>query len=498
MPDIAFSEVTPADARYASLVARSRNTRFAGSPRRVLVPRHTDGARQAVAQAVRRGERLAVRAGGHGLEGLVDDPAVTTVIDVSALDGVAYDQDRHAFAVGAGALMGDVYRDLYLKWGVALPAGTCPSVGLGGYVQGGGFGALCRRYGLVVDHLEAVEVVVADADGGARTVVAGRDPADPHHDLWWAHTGAGGGNFGLVTRFWFRSADAPGHRPADLLPRPPATVLFASAAWDWDGLTEGDFLRLLANHGAWHAKEDTADPAYASLYSALYLNQRSVGRLVLNAQIDAGRPDARRLLGDYLRAVGEGVRVSARTSWETLPWLQVTARDVENRGALTRSKSKGAQLRVPFDGGDGALLHRYLADPRYSGHTTVVLFSYGRQVNAVDPAATVVAQRDSLLRCYLGTYWADARADALHVERVRALYRDLFAETGGVPVPGDRTDGSYINYPDVDLRDPRWNTSGVPWHALYFKSNYARLQRVKARWDPRDVFHHALSVELPG
>ncbi|TDC77882.1 FAD-binding oxidoreductase [Streptomyces hainanensis] len=498
MPDIAFSEVTREDPRYGSLVARSRNTRFVGTPSRVLVPRHAEGARQAVAQAVRRGERLAVRGGGHGLEGLVDDPGVTTVIDVSALDDVAYDPRRGAFAVGAGALMGDVYRSMYLKWGLALPAGTCPSVGLGGYVQGGGFGALCRRHGLVVDHLEAVEVVVADEGAGARTVVAGRDPADPHHDLWWAHTGAGGGNFGVVTRFWFRTDDAAGRRPEDLLPRPPATVLFASATWDWDDLTERDLLRLVANHGVWHAKEQADDSAYESLYSALYLNQRRVGRLVLNAQIDGGRPDARRLLEEYVEAVGEGVRASRTTSWQRLPWLQATARDVENRGGLTRSKSKGAYLRQPFDDGDGSLIHRYLADADYSGHTTIVLFSYGRAVNTVDPEATVVAQRDSLFKCYLGTYWADGREDATHVDRIRRLYRDLFARTGGVPASGDRTDGSYINYPDVDLRDPRWNSSGVPWHDLYFKSNYPRLQRVKARWDPQDVFRHALSVELPG
>ncbi|GAB2869784.1 FAD-binding oxidoreductase [Streptomyces mayteni] len=498
MPDTAFSEITRDDPRYGPLVARSRNTRFVGTPGRVLVPRHPEGAREAVAQAVRRGERLAVRGGGHGLEGLVDDPAVATVIDVSALDDVGYDPRRDAFAVGAGALMGNVYRDLYLKWGVALPAGTCPSVGLGGYVQGGGFGALCRRHGLIVDHLEAVEVVVPDGEGGARTVVAGRDPADPHHDLWWAHTGAGGGNFGVVTRFWFRTGDAAGRRPADLLPRPPATVLFVSASWDWDDLNERDFLRVVANHGLWHAEEDAGDPGHASLYSALYLNQRSVGRLVLNAQLDGDHPDARHLLESYVQAVGAGVRAPRHTSWGSLPWLQATTRDVENRGELTRSKSKGAYLRQPFHEGEGALLHRYLADPGYLGHTTVVLFSYGREVNAVRPEATAVAQRDSLLKCYLGTYWADEREDAAHVDRLRRLYRDLFAGTGGVPAPGDRTDGSYINYPDTDLRDPRWNASGVPWHGLYFKANYPRLQRVKARWDPQNVFRHALSVEPPG
>jgi aclacinomycin oxidase len=80
---------------------------------------------------------------------------------------------------------------------------------------------------------------------------------------------------------------------------------------------------------------------------------------------------------------------------------------------------------------------------------------------------------------------------------VRGLYRDVYAATGGVPVPDEVNDGSYINYPDTDLADPAWNTSGVPWSTLYYKDNYRRLQRVKARWDPRNVFHHALSVQPP-
>ncbi len=72
-----------------------------------------------------------------------------------------------------------------------------------------------------MDHLLAVEVVVADPSGEVRAVVATRDPQDPHHDLWWAHTGGGGGNFGIVTRYWFRSPDATGDDPREALPQPP-------------------------------------------------------------------------------------------------------------------------------------------------------------------------------------------------------------------------------------------------------------------------------------
>ena len=77
---------------------------------------------------------------------------------------------------------------------------------------------------------------------------------------------------------------------------------------------------------------------------------------------------------------------------------------------------------------------------------------------------------------------------------VRRFYRDLFADTGGVPIPAEVSSGASINHPDIDLADPEWNASGVPWHTMYYRGNYPRLQQVKARWDPLNIFHHALSV----
>ena len=60
----------------------------------------------------------------------------------------------------------------------------------------------------------------------------------------------------------------------------------------------------------------------------------------------------------------------------------------------------------------------------------------------------------------------------------------MYAATGGVPPAG-----AYIDYPDVDLAG-----EAHPWPALYYGPNYRRLQRIKARWDPRNVFRHDLSV----
>ena len=61
----------------------------------------------------------------------------------------------------------------------------------------------------------------------------------------------------------------------------------------------------------------------------------------------------------------------------------------------------------------------------------------------------------------------------------------------------DRTGGCFVNWPDPDLLEEEWNQSGVPWSELYYGGNYKKLQEAKARWDPRQVFNHALSVE-PG
>jgi aclacinomycin oxidase len=492
------SVVSPEDPRYDYLAGRSRNTRFAGRPDAIHLVHTTEQVRRAVQDAVAAGTRIAVRGGGHGLENLVDDPAIRTVVDMAGMTSVGYDPEHRAFAVGAGALLGNVYESLYLGWGVAIPAGTCPSVGLGGYVQGGGFGAMCRRHGLIVDHLHGVEVVGVDASGQARATVATRDMSRDLGDLWWAHTGAGGGNFGVVTRYWFRSPGMGGDDPAELLPRPPREILTVSVNWPWESLTEAAFSAIVRNHGAWHSGASgngTGD--YATLYSGLYLNQRVVGQVTLNAQIDGDRPDAHRLLAEYVAAVNDRVGAPNDARYAAMPWMASVQRDVENRGFHTRSKSKGAYLRQPYADDQIATMYRYLSDPGYDGHTVVLLFSYGGQVNAVAPAATAAPQRDSILKSYLGTYWVKPQDDDVHLARIRAFYAELYAATGGVPAPDTATDGSYINYPDRDLADPTLNTSGIPWHTLYFKDGYARLQRAKARWDPLDVFRHALSVRLP-
>ncbi|MEU1054393.1 FAD-binding oxidoreductase [Streptomyces sp. NPDC005876] len=505
--------VTRADSRFGDLIS-GLNQRFVADPDRVVLPRTTEQVVDAVQRAVDEGKRISIRGGGHCFEDFVFHSDTRVVIDMRLMDRVSFDTDRSAFAVEGGATLLHVYECLYQGWGVTLPGGACYSVGVGGHVSGGGYGMLSRAHGLTVDHLHAVEVVVVGADGRARGVVATRDPDDPHHDLFWAHTGAGGGNFGVITRYWFRSPDATGDDPRALLPRPPAEVFIASAAWPWDDITKDGFTGLLEHYGTWLEEHSDAASPYAGLCSWLMPNHRAAGDITLLAQMDATAADAPGLLRDFCdglnTALGlaDSVRVPDRVGTparsrhftvQRLPWLRATRYVGTGSPTQTdpnmRGKHKSAYHRKGFTRAQIDTIHEHLTTAgQHSRIAGLVIPSTGGRIASVAPGATAVAQRDSIMKVTYEAYWDDPADDAANIRWVREVYADVYAATGGVPVPDDRTDGCYVNYPDADLGDPRFNRSAVPWHHLYYKDNYRRLRQVKRRWDPNDVFRHRQSV----
>jgi aclacinomycin oxidase len=150
--------------------------------------------------------------------------------------------------------VGEAFRALFETWGTVIPLGEYPGIGMGGHVVGGAFGFLRRQLGLAADYLCGVEVVTVNETGRARSMVATRETNDPNRDLWWAHTGAGGGNYGIVTRYWFRSPGAGGEDPATLLPRAPDSIATLRAEWEWSRIDRASFLRLLGNHCVWHER----------------------------------------------------------------------------------------------------------------------------------------------------------------------------------------------------------------------------------------------------
>src|SRR5712691_6987706 len=309
----------PGDPRYLAVVDKRFNKRFRASPDYVRLVSSTDQVVSAVEEAVREGRRLAVTSGGHCLEGFVSNPEVRVIIDVSPMKRVYYDAERRAVAVECGATVGETFRALFETWGVVIPLGEHPDIGMGGHVAGGAFGFLCRQLGLAADYLYAVEVVTVNEGDQASSVVATRETSDPNRELWWAHTGGGGGNFGVVTRYWFRSPGPTGDDPARLLPRAPELITTFKAEWDWKDIGQSSFLRLLRNHGTWCERNSRADSPYAKLFSLLFLRRREHGRLEIKGLSTAGA-EAERLFVEHLAAIDDGVggphtRDVERTSW---------------------------------------------------------------------------------------------------------------------------------------------------------------------------------------
>jgi hypothetical protein len=492
-------EIRSDDPRYRAVVDKQFNKRFTASPDYVGVAASTEDVVRAVQDAVSENLRLAVTSGGHCLEGFVSDPDVRVIIDISPMKRIYHDEAMRAIGVEAGATVGETFRALFEQWGVVVPLGEYPDIGMGGHVVGGAFGFLCRELGLAADYLYAVEVVTVDADRNARVVVATCDADDPDRELWWAHTGGGGGNFGVVTRYWFRSARAHGDNPASLLPKPPESITTFRAEWNLSGVDRSSFLRLLTNHGAWGEKNSGPGSPNTSLWTLLMVHRPQVGKIIIRGLSTSSGAHGEKQIRDYVAALGTGVPAPENLQLATLSWLEFALDPFPDLFAMppggVSTKVKDAMLRRPLTQRQLEVVHEYMTrtDVEVMGGA-FGFASFGGAVNAVARDATAYPQRGSIFDMACNVGWMAPPDEATHLAWVRAFYRDLFADTGGVPVPGDAYDGTLINHPDTDVTDPALNTSGVPWYTLYYGENYPRLQRVKARWDPRDIFHHALSI----
>ncbi|MCH6230712.1 LLM class flavin-dependent oxidoreductase [Microbacterium sp. CFH 31415] len=187
-----LTAIEPGDFGYGDV--RSTYMR-GGSPGIVLQPDSPAQVAEAIAFARRHpGLPLAVRSGGHGISGRSTNDG-GLVIDLRRLDAIeVLDEERRLVRIGPGARWMQVAAALG-EHGWALTSGDYGGVGVGGLATAGGIGFLAREHGLTIDHLRAVEVVLADG-----SIV--RADADTHPDLFWAVRGAGG-NVGIVTAFEF-------------------------------------------------------------------------------------------------------------------------------------------------------------------------------------------------------------------------------------------------------------------------------------------------------
>jgi FAD/FMN-containing dehydrogenase len=483
----------PDEPRFRTL-AGGFNQRWVGRPRYVEVVSDARQVEEAVEGCIQQDLRPTIRSGGHCYEGwssLTDG----VIIDVSPMQSAGRDAETGWYFLEGGCTNWDIYNQLYRRYGVTLPAGSCYSVGAGGHICGGGYGLLSRLRGLTVDWLHGVEVVCVR--GGRASLIRATRDADntDEQDLFWAHTGGGGGNFGVITKYFFKN-----------LPSGPGDAWLASLAWEWsDLLKQPDIFRqLLRNFGRFFEEHSAPGSPYSSLFALFHLTRLAAGQIVLTVQ-NAGAD--RQPVDDFMRAmevdvdttrlrtvaprvaVGWHHFVPASTSVRRMPWLEVT-QTLNGSGPNQRGKYKSAYMKRSFPESQLETIWKWLTveSPEYPPNKSALLQvdSYGCSINEVAPQATAVPQRSSILKLQYQTYWTDPDQDDDNLRWIRDFYSEMYGTDG--PVPDDVFDGCYVNYCDSDLHN---------WPDLYYKENYPRLQRAKAIWDPQDIFNHPQSIRLP-
>jgi FAD/FMN-containing dehydrogenase len=194
LADLRESIVGPEDAGYDEARA-VHNGMIDRRPALIIRCAGPGDVARSIAFARDHGAPIAVRGGGHngGGLGIVDDGIV---VDLAGIADVVVDPESDTVRVGGGCTWSQVDAAT-AQHGRATPSGIISTTGVGGLTLGGGLGHLTRGFGLTIDSLIGADVVLADGS----QVHAG---ADEHPELFWALRG-GGGNFGVVTSFEFRT-----------------------------------------------------------------------------------------------------------------------------------------------------------------------------------------------------------------------------------------------------------------------------------------------------
>lgn len=394
---------------------------------------------------------LAVRSGGHSYTGAsAGGRPRSVVIDLRGLNQIHVQGTRAT--VGAGVPLVDLYRALGAA-GRALPAGSCPTVGVAGLTLGGGVGVLTRSLGLTCDHVTALYAFTPE---GRRV----RASAQEEPDLFWALRGGGGGQLAVVTGFEFATVAAP-------------TLSTFYLQWP---IAQAE--RVL---GAWWQWAPAADDRLWSTCKVLAGSVRGSGPVVLVSGTWTG-PESSLAgqLDGFLASAGRAA-VDSRTRRSYLTAMLAyagcsdTAPDACQTGAggALEREVFAATSHVAYAAPGAAAIHTLVdgvAALQQSGlrEAGVSLDALGGAVADLAPADTAFVHRAALATVqYTATYESGPPGPALRAVRgLRAAMEPTWGNTG------------YVNYLDSAVRNPM---------TAYFGANRTRLRQVGDTYDPDGV-----------
>jgi FAD/FMN-containing dehydrogenase len=419
-----------------------------------------------VAFSRRYGIPLRLRSGGHSYIGASTGTGM--VIDLRQLSRIDVGAGGHIATIGAGAALVDVYNTLAAH-GVAIPAGSCPTVGLSGLTLGGGVGVVSRRYGLTCDRLVAARVVTAEG----KTVTCS---AASHPDLLWALRG-GGGSFGVVTEM-------------TLATHPTTPLSHAFVSWPWSAAA--DVMR------AWQQWAPAAPDSLWSTAHVLSTGTPGPPAVSVAAVMVAGAPDLQEQIGRLTQSVPVPATSTsvATDGYQRTMMLEAGCADLTVRACHVAVETPGGTL------------------PRDAFVAASDFFKEPIPAAAIDALIASVAARQSDPR--LGTGGASfdilgGAVDAVAADHAAFVHRGaLFnaqytaswgSTPGNGPLPRNRrsladihdtvrpygTGQAYQNYADATLPDPQ---------RAYYGANLPRLIETRRQYDPAGVFTQPQGVPL--
>ncbi len=447
---ITGATVLPDDERYDE-TRKIWNGMIDRRPALIVQCASSDDIRHALAFGRRQGLEIAVRGAGHNVAGSgTTDGGI--MIDLSGLRGVDVDPGARLAKVQPGATLADVDAATQ-RHALATPVGVNSTTGIAGLTLGGGFGWLTRRYGMTVDNLVGAEVI--GADGTTRYASADENP-----DLFWAIRG-GGGNFGIVSRFEFALHPVGPEIVAGLVVYPleqGAEVLRAYRDYTatapesvaaWTVLRKAPPLPFLPEsaHGCNAVIIAIACTAPVAESEALLAPLKNLGAEPLGAHLGA-MPYAQ-----WQQAFDPMLLPGARNYWKSHNFTTLAD------GLLDAAVACAAQLPGP--------------------ECEIFIAHLAGAANRVAPDATAYAHRDARYVMNVHGRWRTPEED----ENGIGWARKVFAACAPYA-----SSGVYSNFMTADE---------IGRVDAAYGSNHARLQALKRRYDPDNVFHRNPNI-VPG
>jgi FAD binding domain/Berberine and berberine like len=417
----------PGDPKYEQL-RKNYAAKFAARPLFVVHAANEHDIQSTVSFASSHHLPLAIRCGGHSYAGYSTcDGGI--VLDMSGFRTMTIAADKSHARLGGGMLCGAVEIETASE-GVATVLGQCPSVGVGGYLLGGGVGPLMSRYGLGCDNVLAADLVLAD--GRLMRCSVNENP-----DLYWAIRG-GGGNFGIVTEF-------------EVALHPVSNVLAGIIA-----LQSMDLHDLLRAFGEFVA----AAPDEMTLIAVISAEPGHKPQIAIEVCYVGNPTEGEKMLAQVRRhpdLVHDTVRVRPYLQLEQMTPAEIPpsyeehcsgffAKLDEQRIEILAHAFSSAQFPV-----EGFLVHLHGA------------------VSRVPVAATAFPLRRAGITFDVSAPWKLPDGQRAASEWIDALKAKL---------PVDE-DGDYVNVMD------RVGENSV---RRAYGANYTRLQQIKARYDPENLF----------